>query len=262
MTEPGHSGQEHDLEEALTDRKFTFQSLRTTLFGDRQPSAVTVRMNDSLTTAVSIMMRHDFSQLPVVRSQSECRGAVSWESIARTRSYRPEAGLLDCTLPVDQCSLKDDVLDNLPRIMTHGFVVLKDDSRRIAGVVTVSDITEAFGLLTGPFLRLGQVETRLRKIARDHGFPIPASSDNKTQEVDDLVLGDLKALFDNDANWNRLRWDVDRAEFRGLMGDVVQYRNIVMHFRTPHSGDPDESIVQNLAAWLDRLEPRGPRRSR
>ncbi len=244
-----------DVENAQMDRSFTFQILRDNLFPGAAPGAETVHPDASLTKAISVMMRHDYSQLPVAKSKSDCWGAVSWESIARSRSYNSGAQLRDCIVSVDECYLSDDVLSNLPRIMARVFIVLKDDKKRIAGVVTVSDITNAFGALAGPFLRLGQVETRLRVIAREYKFPVPRSSTNQPQIVDDLAFGELKALFDMPGNWEQLSWNVDRGQFLGLMDDVVRYRNIVMHFRRPAPRDPDEHVLRNLTAWLDRLEP-------
>lgn len=45
---------------------------------------VSVRQSDSLELAQSLMMKSDFSQLPVMSSDRDLIGAVSWESIAQS----------------------------------------------------------------------------------------------------------------------------------------------------------------------------------
>lgn len=71
-------------ESVYTAGGLTFADLGRVLSNTRQRDVVYVTPNDTLSRAQSLMMRHDYSQLPVMNSpRSEVAGAVSWESIAR-----------------------------------------------------------------------------------------------------------------------------------------------------------------------------------
>ena len=42
---------------------------------------IVVNQNDSLTQAITLMLQHDFSQLPVMQGEREVKGVVTWKSI-------------------------------------------------------------------------------------------------------------------------------------------------------------------------------------
>lgn len=63
---------------------------------NRMPESV--RVGDSLGTAMTIMVLRGYSQLPVLDADGRLRGVVSWESIGRARMADPGAGLQAATV--------------------------------------------------------------------------------------------------------------------------------------------------------------------
>lgn len=248
-----------ETESALMSGALTFADLDRALFGASRPPIVSVAPDAKLETAQSLMMRHDFSQLPVMSGERSCRGAVSWESIARTLTHRPDAALVDCVVPVDQVQLSDDVLSNVPKITANGFVFTRDHTARVVGVVTTADLSSAFQLLSGPFLLIGIAEQRLRSVASaaftSESIRAAARHTVHGPPVEALTLGELKDLFDSDERWAELpdHWSIDRKVFRQLLGDVVELRNHVMHFRGEVADEARIAAVRNLISWLKYL---------
>ena len=235
----------------------TFEDLDRALFDGSRPPVISVSREDSLAKAQSLMMRYDYSQLPVMSGEHTCRGAVSWESIARILAHKSDAKLVDCIVPVDQLSISDDVLSNIPKITANGFVVTKAGQGRVCGVVTTADVSAAFEELAGPFLLIGIAEHLLRTVVAScfdaETILELASVKHAKRPVEGLTMGELKALFDAEKNWDTLQWPVDRAVFRGLLEDVLVLRNQVMHFRGAHSESTELTAVRNLIAWLRYL---------
>lgn len=255
--DPGSASENQQTESALMEGALTFAHLHDALFGETPPPVVSISENDSLVRAQSLMMQHDYSQLPVTAGKWELKGVISWESIARTLMHRPQATLKECVIAADVVKLSDDVLTNIPKIIKNQFVVVQDRTKRTVGMVTTADLAAAFELLSGPFLMIGVAESKLRQVAeaafdeqtiRDAcGFSSPA------RPVEGLTLGELKGLFEKPENWDKLGWNVDRVVFCSLLQDVVDLRNSVMHFRAGETRGTGLRGVRNLLTWLSHL---------
>lgn len=235
----------------------TFGHLRGALFGDSPPPMMAVSQDDTLTVAQSKMMRYNYSQMPVMAGPKSCKGVVSWESIARTLTHKPDATLKDCIIPVEVVRLRDDVLANVPKITENQFVLVQDEDRTMVGIVTTADLSAAFEVLSGPFLMIGLVENRLRVVAEsrldEHVIREACGTARAARAVDGLTLSELKGLFEVEENWARLGWKVDRRVFCNLLQEVVEIRNQVMHFRGAVRPGPGLASVRNLLVWLDFL---------
>lgn len=253
---PGSESQ--STEANLMGGALTFADLDELLFEGERPPLVFVSESDPLPKAQSIMMRHDFSQLPVLNGPRTLKGAVSWESIAKAIAHRPATTVADCMVPADLLKLSDDVLTNVPKITQNGYILTKNQAQEVVGIVTTADLAAAFEVLSGPFLLLGICEQLLRNVAasnfEEDRIRTLRSGPPTERLVDALTLGELKALFDDDSNWDRLNWlGVDAATFRSALGEIVSLRNRVMHFRGERSWREDSTQVRNLIAWLRLL---------
>ncbi len=264
-TEPNSAGTNANpgSESQSTEANFmggalTFSDLDQLLFEGERPPLVSVSESDPLPKAQSIMMRHDFSQLPVLNGPRTLKGAVSWESVAKAVAHRPASTVADCMVPADLLKLSDDVLTNVPKITQNGYILTKNQAQEVVGIVTTADLAAAFEVLAAPFLLLGICEQLLRNVAASNfeADKIRALCSGPPTErlVDALTLGELKALFDDDGNWDRLNWSgVDAATFRSALGEIVSLRNRVMHFRGERAWREDSAQVRNLIAWLRLL---------
>ncbi len=123
---------------------------------------VNVTRDQPLLAATTLMQLHDFSQLPVMPSGSDrdVHGLMSWRSIGERQVLGlPAEHVRDCMdpspeiLPIDM-----PLFDAIGRITLHGYALVRQPDRRISGIVTVSDLSEHFLSLAGPFFLIGQIE--------------------------------------------------------------------------------------------------------
>src|SRR6266540_1717414 len=114
--------------------------LRVNSLASANSGLVAVSPQDTVQTAQSLMMRYVYSQLPVLSSERDLRGAVSWESIAQARIRNSECSLADATGTAELVRDDDDLLAQIPRIVSSGFVFVQARDKRVVGVVTTADL--------------------------------------------------------------------------------------------------------------------------
>jgi CBS domain-containing protein len=250
----------HSVESPQTTADLQAVALTVGSLESSSTGIVAVCRDDSLSKAQSLMMQSDFSQLPVMQGKRKIYGAVSWESIAQARMHNAGASLRDCMVPPDVVGINDGLIDHIPKIAERGYVFVKDVEECITGIVTTADLSVAFLALAGPFLLIGEVERRLRRIAalafkpdvlRDMRDP----NDTKRQikGAEDLTLGEYIRLFESKERWAELGWDVDREVFIDSLETLRELRNEVTHFN-PDPIEPESlSKVRNLSKWLTLL---------
>jgi CBS domain-containing protein len=94
-----------------------------------------------LTRAVTLMLQHDFSQLPVMQGEREVRGVVTWKSIgSRLALGQGCASVEDCREDARIVDSNRTLFEAIPTIVEFGYVLVRDQrDRRITGIVTASD---------------------------------------------------------------------------------------------------------------------------
>lgn len=216
----------------------------------------------SLVRAQSIMMRYDYSQLAVTSGLRTLRGAVTWESIAQARIKNHDANMRAAIVSAGTVNASDELLPQIPLIMSNGFVFVLAPDRTIQGIITTADLSQQFADLAGPFFVLAEIERRLRRII-DRTFTVeeirsaanPADGARHPQAAHHLTLGECHRMLQQPDNWSRLKWQVDRDVFSEALDGVRITRNEIMHF----SPDPlDTSQLDELnafARWLRVLDP-------
>jgi CBS domain-containing protein len=50
-------------------------------------SLISINVEDSVATAVTLMLQHDFSQLPVMQGEREVKGVVTWKSVCSRLAF-------------------------------------------------------------------------------------------------------------------------------------------------------------------------------
>ncbi|NEC01340.1 CBS domain-containing protein [Streptomyces anulatus] len=85
---------------------------------NRMPESV--RVGDSLGTAMTLMVLRDYSQLPVLDTDGRLRGVISWESIGLARMADPQADLAAATVRAQEADRSDDLLDWIVTIQKSG----------------------------------------------------------------------------------------------------------------------------------------------
>jgi CBS domain-containing protein len=206
-------------------------------FANRPP--VSIHPDRDLMEALTVMMMHDYSQLPVMTSEREVRGLISWKSIAlRAAMGAPHERVSDCMGDSPEIVSDDDSLFRvINKVVDQECVLVRDKTKKISGIVTASDLSETFHQLGRPFLLLGEVENLIRglldgKFSADELQRIrnPDDSGRPVEDISDLTFGEYVRLVQEPDRWNRLGLRIDRTTFVKDLERVNDIRNDVMHF--------------------------------
>jgi len=141
---------------------FTVQDLIT----DR-PEPVTVSRDESVETALRLMIEYDYSQLPVVDREGRAEGMITGDSIIRALNhfdltikemsvFHAMSGVLTYAPDEDLFGLLDDLKD------VYAAAVV-DNDRRVIGIVTSYDTTEYFRRRGEDMMLVEDIETMLKE---------------------------------------------------------------------------------------------------
>jgi CBS domain-containing protein len=215
---------------------------------------VSVNQDDDVARAVSLMMQHDFSQLPVMQGDREVKGVVTWKSIGLRQALDSKCErVADCREDARIVDSNRTLFDAIPIIVEHGYVLVRQRDRRITGIVTSSDLSLQFQALAEPFLLLREIELHVRRLLRGkvttEDFALldsPAPAGRPPQDIADLTFGEYVRLFQHPQIWGKLNLRIDGVVLTKLLEDVRQVRNDVMHF-DPDPMTPDELGTLKMA---------------
>jgi CBS domain-containing protein len=169
---------------------------------------VSVKPNDSLATAITIMMANNFSQLPVMTNERDVKGVISWESIgtrlAMGRACTEVRGCMDEPIVIPE---NTSLFDAIEPIVKHQYVLVRDSVQKISGIVTSADLSMTFREKVEPFLLIDEIENHIRTlIIRSRFTPsqlaaaAAAADQTRGREIKtafDLTIGDYIRLLEN-----------------------------------------------------------------
>lgn len=223
---------------------------------------LTVRPDDALQRATTLMILNDYSQLAVTSSPRSLSGAVSWESIGRLRTARELACVRDATVAAEEVRLEDDLLPLLPRVAAAGYVLVRAVDNTLSGIITAADVTEEFDALASPFFLLGEIERRLRLVVADRfelselsKYRDPEDDEREVKSADDLSLGEIARLLERQDAWERMAWTADRVAFIQALHEVRGVRNRLMHFSPDLPTAEEIRQMRHLLGFLKLVTP-------
>ncbi len=236
LFEPAGPTAEAAYDDAVTDEPLRLPPVAPLIASI--PSAtgrvISVSPDQTLEHAQGLMIKHDYSQLPVMAGERDLKGVVSWRSIARAHVSRSTITLhdvMDEHPPVVYAN--DKLLDKVGVIYDADFVFVRDGDDRVCGIVTTADLSSQFRELTAPFFQIGEIEGLLRSRI-GQVFPIEeiraAVKSAKLKSVDDMTFFQYQLLLDHSERWNRMQWLVDRGMFIDCLDRTRCVRNKIMHF--------------------------------
>lgn len=214
--------------------------------------------------AITLMLRYDYSQLPVMQSAAarEAKGLFSWKSVGSRLGIGRQCARVGDSM--DQCpviSCNGSLFDAIKIIAEHDCVLVQAGDKTICGIVTAYDISKQFHQLAEPFLLLGDIENHVRYLigktftleelqqAKD-----PEDADREIQSVSDLTFGEYVRLLQNEEEWAKLNIKIDRKTFTGWLDKVRETRNDVMHF-DPDPLDPEDlQLLREFSHFLCRWQ--------
>lgn len=227
-----------------------------------------VKSNAKISVAVSIMLLHDFSQLPVMDNHHTVKGMISWQSIgARLALGQQRDYVYECMEPVEQIS-KIEVSKGTPLfeaigiIAEQGYVLVRDREANnvISGIVTATDLSNQFALLAEPFLLAGEIEGHLRNLIHRKFTLEELRASSARQDISgfaDMTLGEYQRLLEKPEHWARLDLNIDRKEFVEHLCGVRKIRNRIMHFNPEGFSEEDLQLLRDIARFFGNLVKMG-----
>lgn len=220
-----------------------------------------VRPDADLSRATTLMLLHDFSQLPVMQSEREVKGVVSWRSIGKhTALGRPCTFVRDCMeSPAPEVPSIYSLFSVIGLIVEHGYVLVRQADRRISGIVTTSDLSLQFRQLAEPFLLVGEIENYVRRLIDgrftvDQLVSVRDPDDQRSIEsVADLTFGEYVRLLENPNHWANLGLLIDRGVFISRLDQVRELRNDVMHFNPDPFAPEDLETLRSFVVFMREL---------
>lgn len=223
---------------------------------------ISVQPDCTIVEAATLMLRHDFSQLPVMTNDRDVKGMVSWESIAARMLFNKQLAttVRECMIAYRDVPASTSLFDVISIILEHSSVLVRGADRTITGIVTTADLSRQFQQLSEPFLLLSEIENHVRRVI-DGKFTAlelasvkdPDDSGRVIENVADLTLGEYIRLLENPANWMKTGLLVDRRVFVNELDHVRRIRNDVMHFDPDGISEDDHKLLRNFLQFMHEL---------
>jgi CBS domain-containing protein len=226
---------------------------------------VSVAPNAALLEAISKMMINDYSQLPVMTTERGLKGVISWKSIGSRLTLNEKLDTVQsCIDPPVVVSSNIPLLEAIDLIASKEYVLVRDKTDLIVGIVTASDLSQQFRQLAEPFLLLGEIENYIRRMLQDkftltelQSAKDPDDTARTVQSLDDLSVGEYLRLIENPDHWTKIKLNIDRVMFVEELKKVRNIRNDVMHF-DPDPIEPKElDTLRRFAAFMQKLSSIG-----
>jgi CBS domain-containing protein len=159
---------------------------------------VSVKPDEDIAAAITLMLQYDFSQLPVMQNERVVKGIVSWSSIGMRLAFkRVSEKVRDCLQPHQEVSEDAYLYDAIPTIVQYEYVLVRGGTdNRITGIVTASDLAVQLRQLSEPFLLLGEIERHVRRLLEgkisldDIRGNFTLDYDRSVERLSDLTLGE------------------------------------------------------------------------
>ena len=176
---------------------------------NRTPDSV--KPDNPLAKATTLMLSLDYSQVPVMTNEREVKGIVSWKSIgSRLALGKKCIRVRQCMETAEIIGIDTSLFSAIDIIAEHDYVLVRDNDQTIKGIVTASDLSQQFRQLAEPFLLIGEIENYVRRLI--HGkFTLDELRDVRGDDVQnrpvegvtDLTFGEYVGLLENDARWKK-----------------------------------------------------------
>ena len=201
-----------------------------------------------ISEAITLMMRHDYSQLPVMIGERTVKGGISWKSLGKRLVMDKKCKCVkEAMEPIHVIDLDTSLFEAIPLIARHDCVLVRDTDNKICGIITSADVSQTFVELAEPFLLLGEIENLIRDMIGDKFSKeeLEAARDlldaeRSINDVSDLTFGGYVRLLQEPEAWDKLDSKLDRTTFICYLEKVRVIRNDTMHF------DPDGIELSEL----------------
>jgi CBS domain-containing protein len=223
---------------------------------------ITVGPDTTISEAITLMMKHDFSQLPVISGERTVKGIISWKSLGKPLAMGKRCtAVREAMQPVHVVELETSLFEAVGIIAKHDCVLVRDESNKICGIMTAYDVSEIFVELGEPFLLLGEIENLIRDMMEgkftkeelEKGRD-PLDGARPISKVSDLNFGGYVRILQDPASWTKIATSLDRGTFIGYLEHVREIRNDTMHFDPDGIDADDLKELREFAGLLKRVK--------
>lgn len=224
-------------------------------------SLISVKKETPLNEAISLMLIHNFSQIPILSSKREVYGMISWKSIGKALSLGKTCNtVVDCFEQVEILNYDEALFKAVKIILEKEVVLVRDYKNEISGIVTSTDIGEQFLILSEPFLLIEQIENFIRILLSDkltyddiNKVLDLVKYEKEIKHLSDLTFGHYIRIFENEDLFKKIDIKVDRVILQKMLVDVNKIRNEVMHFNPEAMEDKDLLILRKTQNFLQQI---------
>lgn len=245
----------------VPERTATDPSFRIGKIPSANVAPVYVAPSANLAEAVTLMLARNFSQLPVMTTERDVKGVISWSSIG-ARSLGTNQGNLVQHFMDDhyEIALSASLFSGIRIILEHNYVLIRAPDRKICGIVTSNDIAFQFEEISTPFLLISEVENSLRHIISKKLNINDIISSCKPEylpaefsDVSELSFGNYVKILEHPGNWAKIGLNLERNVFCNELMAINAIRNDVMHFDPDPLKAEDLEKLRNVSKLLNRL---------
>ena len=247
-----------DTDSNLPEPAFTVSELASA-----NTDVMCVSSSATIKKAYTKMRRHKFSQLVVADKEKpreqDIKGIISFQSMTRALMKGSLTTVGDC-IDHDFCRVQSDtdLKSVVSQLSGYDVVLVIGRDKRLQGIVTAWDLADEFEELADPFMRIGEIEERLRALVRrrlekkqvaDFLTAHGSTDRDLDADIEELTMGELQRVLDFPMHWDALELPFERSEFIEVLGEVRGYRNRLMHFKEPL----DEAEIRKLSNFCDMV---------
>lgn len=211
--------------------------------------------------AVTLMLAHGYSQLPVTTTLREVKGVISWQSIGARLSLGIRGNLVrDMMERHHEVQHDISIFQAIPIVVSNDYVLVRGADRAISGIVTASDLSLQFLQLSEPFLLLSEIENQVRRVISKKFQRVelgnvrnPLDAERAVSHVSDLTFGEYIRLLENAENWVKSELPMDRGVFCSRLEVVRKIRNDVMHFDPDGISPSDLETLREFARFFQKI---------
>lgn len=234
------------------------QRIKILAAANKEP--VTIKRDANLKEATTLMMYHNYSQLPVISTPKNIVGYISWETIGSKITNGIVSDKVSDYLSKDIAILdyEKSLIEAIKVVIEKEFAVVQKSDKSISGIVTIADISEQFLTLTEPFLLLEQIENHIRQILDGKFLVVELKEfckvedqiEREIEHIDDLTFGDYVRIIENQTHWGKLNLPIDRVHFIQQLEKVRIIRNDIMHFNPEGITEIQREDLKKMARLL------------
>ncbi|MCD7971991.1 MAG: CBS domain-containing protein [Candidatus Azobacteroides sp.] len=227
---------------------------------DRNHTAlVSINREATIEEAITLMIKFNYSQLPIMNGNRKVEGLVSWKSIGKAKCLGKNLmRVYDCREEVEIVSINTPLLEVVEKVLKKEVILVRDTDEVICGIITATDITEQFLTQAEPFFLIEQIEKLLRIILMRSSVSIeemkslldPEKLDKEIRGVSDFTFGQYLLILENENMFLKMNLTACRIRLLEYLRKINEIRNDVMHFNVDETSEED---VRHLRETLHLL---------